>query len=152
MTPPTLFTIGYEGAGQPAVLEALRRAGVRGVIDVRELPLSRRAGFSRTPLSAGLAQAGIAYVHLKALGTPKEGRLANKAGRMAEFWDIVEAQLSTPEAEHDLARAAALAGEGPACLLCFEASHETCHRKRVAEMLADRHGFAVTHLSPDPGF
>lgn len=151
-SPPTLFTIGYEGAGQAAVLDALARAGVRVVIDVRDLPLSRRAGFSKRPLSASLAERGVSYVHLKGLGTPKEGRLAAHAGRMDEFWSIVAAKLATPDAEHDLARAGALAGAGGACLLCFEASHEACHRKRVAEMLADRHGFPVTHLSPDPAF
>ncbi|WP_114392294.1 DUF488 family protein [Oleisolibacter albus] len=147
-----LFTIGYEGASQAAVLAALRRAGVRTLIDVRDLPLSRRAGFSKTPLAAGLAGAGIAYVHLKGLGTPKEGRVANHQGDWPLFWRIVEDSLSRPEGEHDLARAGALAAEAPSCLLCFEASHTHCHRLRVAELLAGRQGFSVTHLSPDAGF
>lgn len=147
-----LFTIGYEGASQPAVVAALKAAGVRTLVDVRDLPLSRRAGFSKKPLSASLAEAGIGYVHLKGLGTPKEGRVANHKGDMGLFWRIVEDKLATPEAAHDLARASGIAGEGPACLLCFEASHEHCHRKRVAELLAGQHGFAIRHLSPDPAF
>jgi len=143
-----LYTIGYENAPQAAVIGTLKQAGVRTLIDVRELPLSRRAGFSKTPLSASLAEAGIAYVHLKYLGTPKQGRQANWAGRLEEFWAVVEDALSRPEAQHALAHAAALAqDQGPACLLCLEADHTRCHRLRVAGLLADRGGFAVAHLS-----
>jgi len=154
MIPHRLFTIGYEGAGQGAVIDALRAAGVRTLIDVRDLPLSRRAGFSKRPLAASLAEAGIGYVHLKGLGTPKEGRLANRARRREEFWRIVEASLARPQAVHDLAVAAAIAtgAEGPACLLCFEADPHVCHRKRVADLLSQAHGSDVTHLRPDPAF
>lgn len=151
MTRP-LFTIGYEGAGQGAVIATLQAAGIRTLIDVRDLPLSRRAGFSKRPLAASLEEAGIAYVHLKGLGTPKEGRLANRSRRWEEFWRIVEESLDRPEAGHDLALAARIAGEGPACLLCFEADPHVCHRSRVAEMLHDRQGFEVRHLTPDPAF
>ena len=71
-----LFTIGYEGATMADFLAALGAAGVRRVIDVRALPLSRRSGFSKTPLKNALAEVGIDYVHLKALGTPPSGRAA----------------------------------------------------------------------------
>ena len=65
-----IFTIGYEGATVGEFLAALQDAGVERVIDVRALPLSRRPGFSKSPLGAALEEAGIDYVHLKALGTP----------------------------------------------------------------------------------
>lgn len=145
---PPLFTIGYEGASFDAVLGALKARGVGVLLDVRELPLSRRAGFSKRPLSAGLEEAGIGYVHLKGLGTPKEGRVAAHQGDLDRFWSIVEDKMRTPEAEHDLNRAAALARERPACLLCFEASPHLCHRLRVGELLHSRFGFTVEHLSP----
>ena len=145
---PTLFTIGYEQASFDGVLQTLKAHGVGVLLDVRDLPLSRRAGFSKRPLSAGLEEAGIGYVHLKGLGTPKEGRVAAHQGDLDRFWSIVEAKLQTPEAEHDLNRAAALAKERPACLLCFEASPHVCHRRRVADMLHDRFGFTVEHLFP----
>jgi uncharacterized protein (DUF488 family) len=152
---PTLFTVGYEFATLPALVEALRARGVKTLIDVRELPLSRRAGFSKRPLNAELSDAGIGYVHLRALGTPKEGRVANKQGKMALFWRIVNDRLATPEAEQQLSAAADLARRGPACLLCFEADPERCHRRRVGELLAERHGFRVEHLrsafEPAPG-
>ncbi|CAO3445212.1 hypothetical protein [Azospirillum argentinense] len=145
---PPLYTIGYEGASFDSVLRALKARGVGVLLDVRELPLSRRAGFSKRPLSAGLEEAGIGYVHLKGLGTPKEGRVAAHQGDLDRFWSIVDAKMQTPEAEHDLNRAAALARERPACLLCFEASPHLCHRLRVGELLHSRFGFTVEHLNP----
>ncbi len=93
-----LCTIGYENAAWPAVLASLRAAGVEQVIDVRQLPLSRRPGFSKTPLRAGLAEAGLGYVHLRALGTPPEGREANRKRQWDRFWPIVDASLGTLEA------------------------------------------------------
>ncbi len=144
---PVVFTIGYERASLDGVLAALRERGVAVVLDVRELPLSRRAGFSKRQLAAGLEEAGIGYVHLKGLGTPKEGRVAAHQGEMDRFWDIVESKMATPEAEHDLQRAATIAREKPACLLCYEADAHVCHRARVARALTERFGFRVEDLS-----
>ncbi|HYE53011.1 MAG TPA: DUF488 domain-containing protein [Azospirillaceae bacterium] len=147
-----LHTIGYEKATQAGLVAALKAAGVAVLIDVRELPLSRRPGFSKAPLRAALAEAGIGYRHAKALGTPKEGRVANQKGEMDLFWDIVERALARPEAEFELGEAAALARQGPACLLCLEADPHVCHRLRVGEMMAERYGFTLSHLHPEPPF
>ena len=76
--PPVVFTIGYEKASQAEVLAALARAGVHTLIDVRDRPQSRRAGFSKRQLQAAIEESGRRYVHLKALGTPPEGREANR--------------------------------------------------------------------------
>src|SRR5579863_2790259 len=90
-TPMKLRTIGYEAATQAAVIEALRAAGVAVLIDVRAVPSSRRAGFSKRLLASSLAEAGIDYAHLQPLGTPKAGRQAARAGRHAEMQAIYEA-------------------------------------------------------------
>jgi uncharacterized protein (DUF488 family) len=142
-----LFTIGYERAGFSAFLDALRAAGVKTVLDVRDLPLSRRAGFSKKTLAASLDLEDVAYVHLKPLGTPKEGRIANQRREWSRFWSIVEAKLATPEAEAALVEAAKIARASPSCLLCFEADHRVCHRLRVAAELERRFGFSTRHLS-----
>lgn len=141
-----LCTIGYEGVAWAPFLATLQGAGVGLVIDVRQLPLSRRPGFSKRPLAAGLAEAGIAYVHLRPLGTPPEGREANRRRQWDRFWPIVEASLSTLEAGVALEQAADLARARPSCLLCFEADPCICHRLRVGEILAERHGFTLRHL------
>jgi uncharacterized protein (DUF488 family) len=145
-----LFTIGYEKASLRDVLATLTDAGVALLIDVRDRPQSRRAGFSKRQLQAGVEDAGMRYVHLKALGTPAEGREANRTRQWPRFWRIVEARLGSPEAELDLQRAAALAAEAPACLLCYEADWRICHRRRVAEILEARHGFTPRHLTVGP--
>ena len=128
MTARRIFTIGYEGATQDEVVAALRRAGVERVIDVRAVPMSRKPGFSKNVLAAGLREAGIDYVHLKALGTPAEGREAARKGRFAEMERIYAAQLETPEAAAESARMIALAEEKPSALLCFERDPAHCHR------------------------
>src|SRR3954447_21338846 len=93
-----IYTIGYEGTTVPEFVAALLKAGVQRIIDVRALPLSRRPGFSKSPLRAALADADIEYVHLKALGTPTEGRTAARAGRYADLVRIYAGQLELPEA------------------------------------------------------
>jgi uncharacterized protein (DUF488 family) len=117
------------------------------VLDIRDLPLSRRAGFSKRQLWAAVEEAGMRYVHLKGLGTPKEGRTAARLGDHERFWRIVDRQMTTPEAERDLHRAAAITREAPSCLLCYEADHRHCHRARVCEALERRFGFVARHLS-----
>jgi len=146
MTTPTLFTIGYEKALLKDVIAALTAAGVATLLDVRDRPISRRPGFSKRQLAAAVEEAGMRYVHLAALGTPPEGRLANRRRQWERFWDIVDEKLARPEAELDLHRAAEIAKAAPSCLLCYEADWRICHRRRIAEILAERHGFGVRHL------
>lgn len=128
MTGRRIFTIGYEGATQPELIAALQAAGVRQVIDVRAVPLSRKPGFSKNALAAGLGEAGIAYIHLNALGTPPAGREAARKGRMAEMERIYAEQLETSEAGAEAAQMIALAEETPSVLLCFERDPAQCHR------------------------
>ena len=126
-----LFTIGYEGATQPDFLAALKAAGVERVIDVRALPLSRRPGFSKTPLANALAEECIEYVHLRALGTPAAGREAARKGRHQELERIYAAQLELPEAIVAGQRMRELASEKPSALLCFEREPGGCPPARL---------------------
>lgn len=141
-----LFTVGYENDAQPAVIDRLKAAGVQVVIDVRAVASSRKAGFSKSLLASSLREAGIDYVHLRQLGTPKAGREAARAGRIGEMRDIFDHHMEGPEPQADLARAAAIAAERPAALLCYEADHEGCHRSILAERLSESDGFTVRNL------
>ena len=132
-SPARIFTIGYEGATQAELIAALQGAGVERVIDVRAVPLSRKPGFSKNVLAAGLKDAGIDYVHLKALGTPPAGREAARKGRMDEMRRIFAAQLETPEAGLQAVQMVALAEEKPSALLCFERDPAGCHRTPLRE-------------------
>ena len=131
-----LFTIGYEGATMDEFLAALRSAGVERVIDVRALPLSRRPGFSKTPLTRALAEVEIDYVHLRALGTPSEGRSAARAGRKADLERIYAGQLELPEAMVAAEEMKRLAADKPSALLCFERDPVCCHRTLLWQSVA----------------
>jgi len=141
-----LYSIGYEKATLGEVIAILRRAGVAVLLDVRDRPISRRPGFSKRQLAAAVDEAGMRYVHLAALGTPPEGRLANRRREWERFWAIVDDKLGRAEAERDLAVAAQIAATAPSCLICYEADWRCCHRARIAEILVRRHGFAPHHL------
>ncbi len=139
-----IFTIGYEAATLPDFVAALKAAGVGQVIDVRALPLSRRPGFSKTPLRGALAEEGIGYVHLRALGTPAAGREAARKGRHAELERIYAGRLELPEAIAQGAEMVALARETPSALLCFEREPAPCHRSLLLRWVAPE--AEVTHL------
>jgi uncharacterized protein (DUF488 family) len=128
-----IFTIGYEGATQAELIAALHNAGVAQVIDVRAVPNSRRPGFSKNQLAAGLREAGIGYVHLRALGTPAAGREAARKGDMAALERIYAEQLHMPEAIVEAERMKALAAEAPSALLCYERDPAQCHRTQLRE-------------------
>jgi uncharacterized protein (DUF488 family) len=131
-----IFTIGYEGTTVPEFIAALREAGVKRVIDVRALPLSRRPGFSKTALRNALAEVNIDYVHLKALGTPAEGRAAARAHRDGDLRRIYAGQLELPEAMAQSAQMLELADEQPCALLCMEREPAHCHRSLLLRAVA----------------
>ena len=139
-----VFTIGYEATTVADFLATLENAGVERVIDVRALPLSRRPGFSKTPLKGALAEAGIDYVHLRALGTPAAGREAARKGRQAELERIYSGQLDLPEAIAAGAQMLELATEKTSALLCFEREPAGCHRNLLVRWVAPQ--AEVTHL------
>jgi uncharacterized protein (DUF488 family) len=141
-----IFTIGYENTTVAAVIAALSRAKVERVIDVRALPLSRRPGFSKTALKGALEQAAIEYLHLKALGTPAEGRAAARAGRHADMKRVYAGQLELPEAVAQSAQMLDLAREKPSALLCLEREPAQCHRTLLLEAVAP--DAEVVHLYP----
>src|ERR1700740_3585932 len=123
-----IFTIGYEQTTMSDFLAALQGARVEQVIDVRAVPMSRRPGFSKNILAATLAEAGIGYVHLRALGTPKPGREAARQGDLATMKNVYDGQLQLPEAQAEAAKMRALAAEKPSALLCYERDPAHCHR------------------------
>jgi uncharacterized protein (DUF488 family) len=131
-----VFTIGYEGTTVAEFLASLQQAGVKRVIDVRAIPNSRRPGFSKTPLRNALAEVGIDYVHLRALGTPADGRAAARAGRHADLERIYAGQLELPEAIAQGAQMLALAQEQASAVLCYERDPAGCHRTLLLDAVA----------------
>lgn len=144
---PRLFTIGYEQATSAAVLDELVRAGVQLLVDVRAVAASRRPGFSKRQLAAGLDERGIAYLHLRALGTPKEGREAARAGRIDELNSVYDSHLTTEGARDALAELTAIVkSDQNVCLLCYEREPAQCHRNRISTLMHERTGAHVENL------
>ena len=142
-----LFTIGYEQTPAAAVLDELARARVDMLVDVRAVAASRRPGFSKRQLAAGLDARGIKYLHLRGLGTPKTGREAARSGNYDVLHRIYSAHLKTAQAKEELDELSALVRKsGPVCILCYERDHAHCHRQWIAEIIEKRDGVKVQNL------
>jgi uncharacterized protein (DUF488 family) len=142
-----LFTIGYEQTPAKAVLDELDQAGVKLLVDVRAVAASRRPGFSKNQLAAGLDERGISYLHLRGLGTPKEGREAARSGKFEALHNIYARHLKTAQAREELDELSALVQKsGPVCILCYERDHRQCHRQWIAEIIEDRDGVRIENL------
>ena len=147
MAKPQIFTIGYEGADVDRFLTTLKDAGVATLADVRAVALSRKRGFSKSALRDALAHQGIGYEHFIKLGTPKEGRQAARAGDGDLMRRIYcDEVLATEPAQEAFRQLEALAQEQPICLLCFERDPANCHRRVLAQRLAEK-GFETVDLT-----
>jgi uncharacterized protein (DUF488 family) len=125
----------------------LQAHAIQHVIDVRQLPFSRKPDFSKKRLTGHLQAVEIGYTHLVALGTPKP--LRDGVRRTHDYAAFFEAMRALVAAEPEaLAEALVLARARPSALLCFEADHATCHRTTVAEAIwaLDPGGLQVVHL------
>jgi uncharacterized protein (DUF488 family) len=143
-----LFTIGYEQTPAKAVLDELEQAGVKLLVDVRAVASSRRPGFSKNQLAAGLDERGIAYLHLRGLGTPKNGREAARSGKFELLHKIYSSHLKTTQAREELDELSArVKNSGPVCILCYERDHTHCHRQWIAEIIRDRDGVGIDNLA-----
>ena len=116
------------------------------MLDIRASPVSRKPGFSKNALRKALNDVGIQYVPLRALGDPKPGRDAARAGRFSEFRRIYTKHLESSEAQDAMLEAAGWAASAACCLLCFEREPNHCHRSLVAFELSAKHDLAVEHL------
>jgi uncharacterized protein (DUF488 family) len=142
-----LRTIGYEGASLAEFVRTLQSAGVTLLLDVRELPLSRRRGFSKTPLAATLAAAGIEYRHERVLGVPRVLRRQLQVdGDLTRYFAEFTKYL---ESEHTRLDELAHSLDGCVALMCLERHPEACHRSIVAAALQRRVKTELVHLSVD---
>jgi uncharacterized protein (DUF488 family) len=139
-----LYTAGYEGRVQNDLLDVLEANGVQVLLDVRAVPMSRKPGFSKRILGASAEARGIRYCHIPALGTPKPGRQAARAGRADEMAAIFNAHMEGHAAQSGLTEATRLATSHATCLLCFERDPHFCHRRIVADMIQSQTGTQIT--------
>jgi uncharacterized protein (DUF488 family) len=142
-----LFTVGYQGTEIDSFIARLRNHAINCLLDVREVPLSRKRGFSKTALSEHLEHNNITYVHFRHLGSPKPAREKLKLDNdYEEFFTRIEEHLSDKQDAID--GAYAYVANNTCCLMCFERVADTCHRKIVADKIKERdgNGLTVSHI------
>ena len=125
---------GYEGKDITAFLEELAVWKIKTVVDVRLNPISRKKGFSKRALTGALSEAGIHYMHMPALGNPKDNREGfwlpgTPASKLAS--ERFESLLDSDAASEKIIELTDLAAQQRVAVLCFEASELCCHRKHV---------------------
>lgn len=144
-----VYTIGYEGAEIAPFLKTLQACGIQRVIDIRDVPVSRKPGFSKGSLGTALTAQGISYSHFKPLGDPKAGRDAMRRGDYPAFVEIYHAHLALEAGQRALQEAIELALRETSVLLCFERKPKECHRTIVANEMRKRENFEVRNLGVD---
>ena len=145
--PNHLYSIGYEGRSVEDLFTLLSRRGIKMLIDTRYRPASRRPGMSKNQLAVACSERSIAYVHDADLGTPPEQmtKMRELGGYTTAAFEEYRTYLITKRPALQKAADAAK-DNAPACLLCFEADANNCHRKVVAEEIASLTGLRIVHL------
>ena len=145
---PELYTIGYEGSAQAALFRTLLYHDVQTLLDIRELPQSRKPGLSKTALGLAATDYGLQYAHIRALGTPRDIRHRRKIDHDAAAFreGFLEYLATQDEAMRDLV---ARVQQERCCLMCYEADPRECHRWFVAERAVAMSAGALTavHLA-----
>lgn len=141
-----VLTVGYEGARLDDFVATLQEVMVDVLIDIRDVPVSRKRGFSKRALSDALRAVDIDYIHMRKLGDPRPGREAARRGDIEEFQRIFRSHLAENSTQEALQEAVEIAQSARACLLCYERQHACCHRSIVAEAMAEREEFGVRHI------
>jgi len=131
-----IYSVGYEGTTLDGLVERLAHNGVSLLVDARLTPISRRPGFSRRPLAAALALAGIDYVHEPLFGNPAGNREAYRQGDPAavqlmrdRLEGIADAAVEKLVEEARLRRVA---------VLCVEREASRCHRQVITDLARER--------------
>jgi len=145
-TPKNLFTIGYEGLTLEAFIQLLQSSSIQTLVDVRELPLSRKRGFSKRALAEALASHGIIYLHMPALGCPKPIRDRYRAdGNRSRYTHAFMKYLADqPQAVQELA---VISHASTAALMCYEADFNRCHRTYVARAVVATKELGIMHIT-----
>ena len=141
----TVFTIGYEGIGLESFLQLLSDYNIDTVVDVREIPHSRKPGFSKKALASALNLSGLDYVHMVHLGCPKPVRdRYREDGDWKRYVGSFVKHLKTQNAA--ITELTHLVGLSSCALLCYEADYRACHRSIVADELSESVGVDVIHI------
>jgi uncharacterized protein (DUF488 family) len=147
----TLYTIGHSTRTLEELVSALQAHGIQTLVDIRAFPMSRRLPhFNRESLENELAQHGIRYVWMKALGGYRKATRKDSphiALRNASFRNYADYTL-TPEFEAAMNELLGLAEQSRTAYMCAERVYFRCHRMIVSDWLV-AHGHEVLHIDAE---
>lgn len=142
-----LWTIGYTGFSIDEFSQELAGHGVECLIDIREFPISRKAGFSKSALRQNLENVGIAYHHYRLLGSPRHLRHELwRTGNYERFFGRVHRHIASPDATNEIREVIRIARQASTCLMCCCPDWQFCHRKCVVEAISKLTYFSYEHL------
>ena len=145
-----IYTIGHSTRTAPELIALLRQAGVDLLVDVRSVPRSRtNPQFNTETLPQPLAEAGIGYRHIRALGglrhKPKDAPPSpNTLWRSDPFRNYADYAMTEPFRD-GLVELRGLANDHVCAIMCAEAVWWRCHRRIVADYLLAE-GVDVRHI------
>jgi uncharacterized protein (DUF488 family) len=143
----TIFTIGFTKRSAESFFEALRRAQVKRLVDVRLNNVSQLAGFTKRDDLRYFVRAlcAIEYVHRPDLAPTQEMLDAYKKHKGQ--WSTYERQFLELMKDRRIEERVPHEVMDGACLLCSEDRPDQCHRRLVAEYLRDRWSdVSIEHL------
>lgn len=142
-----LYTIGYESKNLDDLISLLKSHDISTLVDVREIPISRKKGFSKMVFSEYLNKNGIEYIHLKKLGSPKNIRKELKQNKdyISFFKKYIEYIQLHKDIINDLYK---IILEKNCCIMCYEDLPSKCHRKIICDEIEnlDGNGLLIEHL------
>ena len=141
----TIYTIGYEGIDIDDFLYLLEKHNIETLVDIRELPLSRKHGFSKNSLANLLNLKGFEYIHMPQFGCPKPIRNQYKSDNNWQSYKLAFTKYIQTQSD-ELLELANLATSSKCALFCFEADYNFCHRSLVANEINKKHGLSIDHV------
>lgn len=147
----TVWTIGHSTRSAAELVDLLGQVPIELLVDIRSLPRSRtNPQFNAELLPATLAESGIRYRHLAALGGlrgPRKGGIPspNTLWRNLSFRNYADYAAASPAFRQGLVELTALARSERIAIMCAEAVWWRCHRRIVTDYLLAS-GVAVAHI------
>lgn len=142
----TVFTIGYEGLSIDEFVALLQEHDIETLVDIRELPLSRKPGFSKKALASVVNSKGLEYVHMVQLGCPRDVRdKYREDSNWKRYTDGFMKYLKTQN--EAISELSSLADTSNCVLLCYEADHNFCHRSMVANAVQALSRAKIKHIA-----
>lgn len=144
----TIYSIGHSNRGFGDFLALLQKNGVEALADIRQFTRSRaNPQFNADAFAPALAEHGMTYEHIAALGGRRSSKLPDSPNGLWEhpaFRSYADYAL-TNAFETGFARLLEIAQQKCTAMMCAEAVWWRCHRRIVSDYLLAR-GHSVLHI------